>query len=54
MNIYIVFLYLLFDMTFLSNVKQKRQHLMCKLHFVCSRPIKYNDFSCLYFCIKWI
>ena len=54
MNIHIVFLYLLFAMTYLSNVKQKRQHSMCKLHFVCSCLINYNDCSCLYFCIKWI
>ena len=48
MNIDIVFLYLLFAMTYLSNVKQKHQPLMCKMYFVSSSLIKYDDFSCLF------
>ena len=47
MNIHIVFMYLLFAMTYLSNVKQKPQPLMCKMYFVCSCLIKYDYFSCL-------
>ena len=40
------FLIIIICLTYLSNVKQKPQPLISKMQFICSRLIKYNDFSC--------